>query len=145
MDNKKSLFIFLGFVLVIIQIVSFIGMSLADIDLYPDNDDLPWSLRIDDISGLNAMKAIFAVEAGIDRFSTSFKDITYFFKELSNGYEYRPMESTQMTSAMIRESLGCSDGGSVGLAVYDTILTLSYSIVGILGIILLIVGNKIHD
>lgn len=127
MGTKKPLTI-LGVILIIIQIVSFIGMSNVRVGLYPDNDDLAHPSYNIDNSGLNLKKALFAIEAGIDRFKSSFEDLTY------GEYTYRVMTSTQMASAMVRESLGCSEGGSIGLAIYDTILTISYLIVGLLGI-----------
>ena len=56
--------------------------------------------------------------------------------------EWRTISSIQYASAFIRESLGCSSGGSFGLIVYDFFVLLSYWLVGIIGIILLIIATK---
>lgn len=125
----------LGIILIALQIVSFVGISKVYVGLYPDNDDLLYPTYHPNGSELNIKKVMFATTAGIDRFSTSFEDL------LSNPDEYRVMTATQMASAMVRESLGCSDGGSIGLVVYDTILTISYCAVGIAGIITLLISS----
>lgn len=133
--TKKSLLIILGIILILVQIVNWGGMNKMYVGLYPDNDDLLYPNYTEE-SDLNIQKVLFAIRAGIDRFSTGFEDYSY------GEYDYRVMTSTQIASAMVRESLGCSDGGSFGLFVYDTILTISYSLTGLLGIGLLIASAK---
>ncbi len=57
--------------------------------------------------------------------------------------EWRTISSTQYASAFVRESLGCSDGGSFGLIVYDFFVLISYCSVGIIGVVLLILARKL--
>ena len=130
--SKKTLII-IGIVLIILQIVSFSGMSKMFIGLYPDYDDLMFGTRSVEPSEFNARMGVFAISAGLERFFVGIEDIFY------DEYEYRPLSSTQITSAMIRSSL---DNGSFDLTVYDTILTISYSLTGILGVCLLLAGMK---
>ena len=133
--TKKSLLIILGIVLLLTQVISWVGMSKMYVGLYPDEDDLLYPNYTEE-SELNIKKAVFAIEAGVDRFMSGFEGLSY------GEYDYRVMTSTQMASAMVRESLGCSSGGSTGLFVYDTLLTISYSFTGLLGIGLLIASTK---
>lgn len=137
MKLKRLPIILLGIILIIIQIISLIGMSKVYVGLYPDNDDLLYS-TYSRKSDLTFKKALFAVEAGFDRFQSSFDDLT-------GNDKYRFLSSTQMTSAMVRESLGCSDGGSLGLKIYDTILTVSYLFTGLLGVGLLVASRAIKE
>lgn len=141
-EEKKSLSVhgilsFVGLALVIIQIASFIGMSRAPVGLYPSKDDFFYSYNISRVeeTELNGKMLLFAVTAGSDRFKTSFKDYSY------DEDEYWSMSSTQMTSAMIRESLGCGKDGSTDLIIYDTVLTASYYFLGVVGIVLLILSG----
>ena len=138
----KRIVMILGVLLIIAQVVSYVGMCRKSdygvplfVGLYPENDDLlypGYSAEKD----LNFSMAIFAVQAGIDRFRSGFGDLTW------PEEEWRNTTSTQYASAHIRESLGCSRGGGVGLTVYDTILTISYCFVGIIGVVLVVVGKK---
>lgn len=138
MSEKKVLRIF-GVILIVVQIISFLGMSKMYVGLYPDGDDLLYHNYSTVDSGLSIRKALFAIEAGVDRFKSGFENLKY------SEDEYRIMTATQMTSAMIRESLDCSTGGSFGLIIYDTILTISFSFTGLLGIGLLIFSSKIKN
>lgn len=138
MKDTKVLTI-LGVILIVIQLVSFVGMSRMYVGLYPDGDDLLYPTILDSGKSLTAEKAQFAIEAGIDRFKSGFEDLTY------SEDEYRVMTAKQMTSAMIRESLDCSHGGSFGLTVYDTILTISFYFTGIVGVAILFVSLKIKE
>jgi hypothetical protein len=108
------------------------------VGLYPDNDDLLYPTYVED-SDMNLKKAMFAIDAGIDRFKSGFGDLAY------GKDDYRIMTAKQMTSAMVRESLNCRYGGSFGLTVYDTILTISYCCTGIIGVILLVVSRKVNE
>lgn len=137
--SKKALLIVLGIVLILVQIVSWAGMSKMYVGLYPDDDDMLYPTSYVEESNLNITKALFAISAGVDRFKSGFEDLSY------GEYDYRVMTSTQMTSAMIRESLGCSNGGGVDLFVYDTILTISFFFTGLLGIGLLIASSKCKE
>lgn len=109
------------------------------VGLFPNMDDLLYPSYTNDDSGLNIKKALFAINAGIDRFQSGFEDLLY------SDDEYRIMTSTQIASAIIRESLNCSFGGSLGLTIYDIILTISYCFTGILGAILLIASNLVNE
>lgn len=136
--NTKKMLVFLGVALIVIQLLSYSGMAKMYVGLYPDFDDLLYPTYVKD-SDFNAEKAMFAVGAGFDRFMSGFEDLTY------GDDEYRVMTANQITSAMIRESLNCSSGGSLGLTVYDTILTISYCCTGIIGAILLFVSTKVKE
>lgn len=124
----------IAILLIIVQIVSFVGMSRMYVGLYPDGDNLIYSSYSRN-SRLNIKMILFAITAGLDRFKSSFTDL--FFSK----YEYRVMTSEQMTSAMIRDSLGASANKSFGLIVYDTILTVTYCSVGIVGLSLLSIST----
>ena len=134
-DNKKILIV-IGILLIIFQLFAFIGMSRMKVGLYPSRATMPNISPSYSGSKLNIKMALFAIQAGGERFSTSFEDIT-FPKD-----EYRMPSVDQYTSAYLREALGCSRGGSFGLIVYDTILTISYFFLGIVGAVLLFLGTK---
>jgi len=135
MKISKLSLIVVGIVYIIGQLVAFIGMSRMYVGLYPSSDNLMEPIYCEE-SGLNAGTLLFAVTAGIDRFDSSFKDLT-FPKD-----KYRVPTAEQYASAMIRESLGCSRDGSFGLVVYDIVLAISYSLLGIAGAILLFFGTR---
>ena len=134
--NGKRILIILGVVFIIIQIVAFVGMSKSYVGLYPDSDDCLYGFYYTKDSGLNFLKVLFAAEAGLDRFKESFEDLS--------GEEDYILEATQRASAMCRESLGCSDGGSFGLVIYDAVLTISYCLSGIFGVFFLLVSDKLN-
>lgn len=136
--NTKKVLAILGVILIIIQAVSYFGMSRMYVGLYPDALDMIQSPYVPD-SDLNVKKAMFAINAGFDRFMSGFGDLTYPLDE------YRVMTAEQITSVMIRESLNCRSGGSSGLAIYDTILTVSYYFTGIVGVALLIGSAKVKE
>ena len=132
--TTKTILLILGFALIFVQILGFMGMSRVNVGLYPSAESLS-STYSSSRSDLNIKKILFAVEAGTDRFASSLEDITF------PEDEYRVATAEQYTSAYVRESLGCSDGGSFGLMIYDTVLTISYCFVGILGLCLLLAGK----
>ena len=124
-----------GIILIIGQLVSLIGLSCADVGLYPSSKNLMrpiYSQR----SALNMEQSLFAITAGGDRLNSGITDL------VSSNSEYPTPTSVQYASAAIRESLGCDNGGSVGLVIYDTILTISYFLVGIVGLLMLYFGTK---
>ncbi len=133
-NNTKIFLIIIGVILILIQIINYCGVSRMHTGLYPDNNDLLYPNYFIEKSGLNVKKVLFAFQAGFDRFATGFEDLTF------PEDEYRIINSTQYTSAFIRESLGCSSGGSIGLNVYDLFLLLSYCSFGIIGFVLLILA-----
>ena len=136
MSNKKLLYFF-ATMLIVAQALSLIGMLRMDVGLYPDDTDVfsfPYVSLLGS-GGLTLRKLLFAVSAGLDRFSTGFQDL--FF----DRYEYRVMTSTQITSAMIRYSLRWE----LGLILYDIILTISYFLPGIVGVVSMCIAPKIKD
>lgn len=140
--NKKVCAIF-GISLILIQAIAFYGMSGEFTGLYPDMEDI-WDHSSSYVSPpepakITIVKFFFGLTAGADRFTTSFIDL------LHDKYEYRPMSSKQITSALMRESFGCYDGGSVDLILYDSALTISYSIVGIIGLFFVVLSIKMRD
>jgi hypothetical protein len=137
MKSKKTILTIIGILLMAIQLLGFIGMSRMYVGLYPSSETLLYVSPSSRNYGLNIREAFFAIEAGTDRFNSSFEDLTF------PEYEYRVPSATQYTSAMVRESLGCSVGGGFGLFVYDAILTISYCFVGIIGVCLFCVAKII--
>lgn len=142
MTNKKACAIF-GIILILIQTIAYFGMSGEFIGLYPDMEDV-WDHSSSyvpplDPSKITISKFLFGFTAGIDRFKISFSDLAY------EKYDYRPMSAEQFTSALFRESFGCSDGGSIDLALYDTALTVSYFSVGILGLFFLLLASRMRN
>lgn len=138
MDKKKVLII-LGVILIVLQLASIYGVSRMYVGLFPDkNSDIFQSNSDEDRFSINVKAASFALEAGFDRFKSGFEDIT-FPKD-----EYRDMSVTQRISARLREAYGCSDGGSIDLIIYDFLLIVSFSFVGLVGIALLIAAAIIH-
>ncbi len=128
MKFNKTILTVIGALLIIVQLLGFIGMARMDVGLYPSRETLFYVGPPSRDSGLNIRMAFFAIKAGMDRFGSSFEDLTFPIDE------YRVSSATQYASAMIRESLGCSGSGSFGLYVYDAILTISYCSVGIIGV-----------
>lgn len=134
MQENKNILIVLGIFLIVVQILGFIGMSRMEVGLYPSSDTLLRVPQSSEQSKLNIKMVFFAIMAGADRFGSSFEDLTF------PENEHRISSVDQYASAYLRESLGCSSGGSFGLIVYDTVLTISYYFIGILGVVLIILG-----
>lgn len=132
MKSGNKAFIVIAVLLIVVQLVSFCGMSRMYVGLYPDGDDLLYP-SYTSRSGLNIKKALYAITAGFDRFETGFTDLTY-------GDEFRVMTAEQMASAMVRDSLGAGSNKTFGLFIYDAILTISYWFVGIVGATLLVIS-----
>lgn len=129
--KASRVLIVIGVLLILIQIVSIIGMSNVRVGLYPANDDLLYPHYSSGEMKLNDKILTFAIEAGSDRFRSSFGDFAY---DKYDYNDYRVMTPTQIASAMIRESLNEPD-----LIIYDVLLTISFSFVGISGIVFLII------
>lgn len=136
--SKKKIFAIIGIILILIQAIAYYGMSGEYIGLYPDFHDIlfysPSSYIPVERIPISASSFAFGLQAGLDRFFTSFSDLAY------PKTEYRPMTATQIASYMFRESFGCEDGGSIDLVLYDTALTVSYFSVGIIGLILVAIA-----
>lgn len=132
MVSKKNMLTILGAVLIIIQLISILSVSCATAGLYPGHEHLkqdgyfydyhPTDFRIE--------MAPIALSAGFERFIYSFGEI---FTVNGSG---KLLSETQHESAVNR---GALYHGS-GLYIYDLILTISYSIVGIVGLGLLVAG-----
>lgn len=127
MKFKKNILLIIGAILVIAQIISFIGLARGR-GLYPSGGFGYYRME----PGISIDKLLYAIDAGCDRFLGSLGDA------FTSGNEWKPPSSAQMTSGEIRESLR---GG--GLFWYDAILTCTYTFVGIAGAILLVIGKKI--
>lgn len=136
-NNSNLILVVIGIILILVQIINYCGVSRMYTGLFPDNEHLLYPNYSIDESGLNVKKVFFAFEAGLDRFASGFEDLTF------PEDEWRTISSTQYTSAFVRESLGCSDGGSFGLIVYDFFVLISYCSVGIIGVVLLILARKV--
>ena len=140
MKNHKNILIVIGIILIIVQIVSFIGMSRVYVGLYPTNKMVySYYHPPKNESNFNIQKMFYAIKAGLDRFESSFEDLTF-----PEG-EYRSVTVTQMVSSEIREDFGCSKGGSIGLFIYDTILTIAYCFVGILGVVMFVLAKLVDN
>lgn len=130
----------IGIILIIVQLLSFIGVLRMDVGIYPDYEDFPHRYPTSVTkSNLTADMFFFAFEAGSDRFGSGFEDLTW------SKDEYRVSTAQQMASAHFRESLGCRTGGSAGLIIYDTIITVSYWFCGIIGITLIVISKIINN
>lgn len=135
--NVRSLLLTFGIILVVLQLINFIGVSRMYVGLYPDKDNLRIYIPSTSESELTPKMFFFAIEAGFDRFSSGFEDL-FWPKDT-----YRVSTAKQMASAHFREALGCSSGGSTGLTVYDTTVAISYWFFGINGIILILISEII--
>ncbi len=135
MDSaKKNIKFIIGVILILVQLVSFIGMRNAQTGLYLDREDLLYGYSVNgEDSHLTAGMLGNAFRIGFGRFFSSFGDFSS-----DDYYHYEPLSTAQITSVMIREGLGCSKSGGVGLFVYDAVLTISYGFVGIIGIGLIV-------
>lgn len=132
MVSKKNILTILGAVLIIIQLISILSVSCSVVGLYPEHDHLvqdgylydyrPTDFRIEMVP--------IALSAGFEKFVSSFGEI---FAVNDDG---NLLSDTQHKSAVNR---GALYHGS-GLYIYDLILTISYSIVGIVGLGLLVAG-----
>ena len=131
MKADRIILIVIGILLIIVQLLGFIGMSRMEVGLYPSSETLSRVEQSSEQSNLNIKMVLFAITAGTDRFVSSFEDLTF------PEDEHRVTSAEQYTSAYLRESLGCSSDGSLGLFVYDTVLTISYYLIGIFGVVLL--------
>lgn len=137
--ERKIILVVLGLLLILIQLINYCGVSRMRVGLLPDDELLSYPGYITNDGNLNIKMVFFAFEAGFDRFASGFEDLTF------PEDEWRVASATQYASAMFRESLGCSDGGSFGLIVYDFFVILSYCLVGIIGMVFLILAAKIDQ
>lgn len=96
--SLKIIFIIIGLLLALLQFINFCGVSRMDTGLFPNNDHLLYPTYSIERTELNVKMVFFAFSAGFDRFGSGFEDLTY------PEDEYRVNSSTQITSALIRES-----------------------------------------
>lgn len=126
----------IGVILIIVQVISFIGLSHG-YSLYPKYT--PYYHTPVERSELTFGMILVAAQAGFDRFELGISDLIAG----DESANYHPGSATQMMSSSIREALGSQEDGSFGLFVYDTILTVFYCVVGIMGFVLMLIGTKI--
>lgn len=131
-SKKKNILTILGAVLIIIQLISILSVSCATAGLYPGHEHLKQDGYLYDYhpTDFKIEVAPIALSAGFERFVSSFGEI---FAINDDG---KLLSETQHKSAVNR---GALYHGS-GLYIYDLILTISYSIVGIVGLGLLVAG-----
>ena len=134
MRENKNILIGLGIFLIIVQLIGFIGMSRMEVGLYPSMDTSLHTSTSSERAELNVKMVFFAIKAGVDKFASSLEELAF------QESEHLILSPNQYASAYIREALGCSSGGSFGLIVYDTVLAISYSSIGIIGAVLIIMG-----
>ncbi len=138
--KKKTVLIIIGMILIGLQILSIMGRNKFNTKLFDDSSifSIPYiSLKE---SGLNFSKWLFGFEAGADKFTTSLSDL------FSEEEYWRPGTTDEMTSVMIRESLGSnSDNPSIALFLYDANISIAYWACGVLGIILVVCGLRTKE
>ena len=132
MFAKRSKLTIIGAIMIIIQLISIISVSFSVAGLYPEHDHLVQDGYLYDYhpTDFRIEMAPIALSAGIEKFVSSFGEI---FAVNDDG---NLLSDTQHKSAVNR---GALYHGS-GLYIYDLILTISYSIVGIVGLGLLVAG-----
>lgn len=135
MKNGKIRIVF-GWILVVLQVVSWFGLSSANMKLWNDADDT-YQYISSSSSSLNFAEWCCAFEIGNEKFINSFDNM--FAKE----DEYIPLTSNEFLSIYIRESLGARDENfSFSLLLFDFNILIGYMFYGILGLFLLIFGYK---
>ena len=142
MKTKTAIILFAIF-LILIQLISYIGMQKVYVGLYPEITDMLYPNFFYSSGGPVIRKLFFAVQAGINRFSTSFSDLTFNWET-----DYYSMNATQMVSAYCRDSLRNyrTDYNTYNyLWMYDIILTVSYCIPGLTGLALLKISKKVKN
>lgn len=134
---KKEFLAVIGILLIVLQIVCFIGLANDYDGLYLCKDHtvaLFWGTSASD---LTLQMAFFAFTYGFESIGSS---IQWCFR---GAEDFAPLSANQYTSLMIRESLGCCDGGSVGLLIYDVLTTITFLTPAIAGILILILSYKV--
>ena len=143
MKNLNGTLKIIGFILIALQLFSVICVSVADVGLYPDGSALDY---VDEYkpTELNFQMVLYAATAGVDRLACSIEELFAVTDDPYAHVENSGLTTSQIASARAREALGCSHGKSVGLVIYDIILTISYCAVGVLGVVLVLIPKKRH-
>ena len=134
MMKKSSFLMIIGVILIIIQAINWAGVKRMYVGLFPDKDISLYYSNVAE-SNLNLKKTVFAFTAGFDRYISGFEDLTF------PEDEYRVPTATQYASAIVRESLGCSEPSpDFGLYIYDICVFIGYAFFGLIGLALFIWG-----
>ncbi len=136
---KRNKLTIIGAVLIIIQLISILSVSCSVTGLYPGHEHLKQDGYLYDFSLKDDFEPYMipiAMNAGFEKFVSSFGEI---FTVNSSGKILSPV---QHRSAVYRSALYYSGkfNDLTGIYKYDLILTVSYSLVGIVGLGLLIAG-----
>lgn len=135
MKNGK-IRIVVGWILLLLQVVSWFGLSSANMKLWNDADDT-FQYIPSSSSNLNFAEWCFAFEIGNEKFTSSFTNM------FTNEDEYISLTSNEYASIYIRESLGARDENyNFSLFLFDFNLLIGYMFYGILGLLLLVFGYK---
>ena len=135
MKNGK-IRILVGWILVILQVVSLFGLSSANMKLWNNANDT-YQYISSSSSNLNFAKWCYAFEIGNEKFTNSFDNM--FAKE----DEYISLTANEFASIYIRESLSARDKKySFSLFLFDFNILIGYLFYGILGLLLLVFGYK---
>ena len=150
-SKSSKILCFIGWILIILQIINIYGVCKSkelDVGLFPNKKIYQYSYHTEpERRNIKIGDAFFAIIAGLDRYKTGFSDayreLSHSIEEmrhshdsLDDDYYLRTHTVIQLTSELIRETLGCNDEYSFSLFVYDTILLLSYGFLGIIGLVL---------
>ena len=143
MLSRKNKLIKIGAIMIVFQLISILSVSCAEVGLYPNNEHL----RQDNYYYDYVHPAYFetdmipvAVKAGLERFVSSYG------KRHVKNEDGKILSPVQHKSAMYRAALYLTTQhyGGQGIYIYDSILTFSYSIVGITGLGLFIAGIAVE-
>lgn len=135
MKNGK-IRIVVGWILVLLQVVSWFGLSSANMKLWNDADDT-YQYISSSSSDLNFAEWCFAFEIGNEKFTSSFTNM------FAIEDEYIPLTPNEYASIYIRESLGARDENySFSLFLFDFNIFIGYMFYGVLGLLLLVFGYK---
>lgn len=135
--NRSKLTI-IGAIMIIIQLISIISVSFSVAGLYPGHDHLMQDGYLVDYmpADFEPYMIPIAMNAGFEKFISSFGEIFTI-----NGAG-KILSPAQHRSAIFREALNYGSWlrNHYGLVVYDLIVTITYSIVGLAGLGLFIAG-----
>lgn len=135
MKNGK-LRIAIGWLLVILQVFSWIGMRSPESKLWND-DVLDTYQSSASTSKLNFKQWCFAFRVGNEKYLNSFSNI------FIDKYEYIPLTATEYASVYIREALGSgNDQANLSLSIFDFNILIGYLFYGLVGLFLLIFGYR---
>lgn len=126
----------LGIILVVVQLISIFSLCYHSVTIWDDEKDVFLYNNYPIRQGLNINELFYGFESGNKQFTESFG---FFFKD----YDTVRYESGDIITILIRESLGAGENNAdPSLFIFDTIVLISYSFVGILGAYLYILGYR---